>query len=453
MKRPELKLPRPRLPRLDPARLVPRRLPLPPGLARRFGRGAPPEEEQGGDRDDDADGVPAYLRPTFVQRNAALLAVVAAYLAFFAVVGGTVLYLVLNEKAILEAEKERRPSVVIERLQPEIVRRGDGAEESAPDGETTETAEAEDATPDAGQARTAADETGDAARDADADTGDPAEGGDRYAGLLTPHPDPALIEESPSGPLPRIGPDGRKPWRVYSRPYNKLTDRPRIAVVVSDVGIAEETTDQAIGLPGAVTLALAPYARNLADVVQRARDAGHEVLLTLPMEPNDYPRSDPGPYALLTSLDRAENMKRLEWVLGRATGYIGLASYQAGAFGNAPRLLSPVMKALSDRGLVYLETRPRDVGTALTAAGRAGAPHAAVDIVADADLTRATILRRLNEAEVLANAQGTAIVMIHPYPMAMARVQRWAESLDAEGPKLSPLSAVIEARMTGGAGG
>ena len=41
------------------------------------------------------------------------------------------------------------------------------------------------------------------------------------------------------------------------------------------------------------------------------RRAGHEVLIGLPMEPADYPRRDPGPQTLLTSLDAAENLKRL----------------------------------------------------------------------------------------------------------------------------------------------
>ena len=102
--------------------------------------------------------------------------------------------------------------------------------------------------------------------------------------LLTPAPDPALIEESPSGPLPKVGADGRTPWRVYSRPHNALETRPQIAVVVTEVGVSNSTTEEAIRLPGPVTLAFAPYARDLSNQIEQARSAGHEVLLTLPME-------------------------------------------------------------------------------------------------------------------------------------------------------------------------
>ncbi|HEX9808716.1 MAG TPA: divergent polysaccharide deacetylase family protein, partial [Alphaproteobacteria bacterium] len=36
---------------------------------------------------------------------------------------------------------------------------------------------------------------------------------------IMPAPDPALIERTGVGPLPRVSPDGRKPWRVYARPF------------------------------------------------------------------------------------------------------------------------------------------------------------------------------------------------------------------------------------------
>src|SRR3954471_18062908 len=43
--------------------------------------------------------------------------------------------------------------------------------------------------------------------------------------------DPALIENSPQGPLPRIADDGRKPMAAYAAPA--LNGKFRIAIVVS----------------------------------------------------------------------------------------------------------------------------------------------------------------------------------------------------------------------------
>src|SRR5690606_26235893 len=54
---------------------------------------------------------------------------------------------------------------------------------------------------------------------------------------LTPAPIPELVEDSAVGPLPRIGPGGREPWRAYARPFAEASTRPRIAVVISNLGL------------------------------------------------------------------------------------------------------------------------------------------------------------------------------------------------------------------------
>ena len=430
MKAPKLKNP---LPAGDAGALMARLKALPGTLTARIRRLRGKEAAGAGEDDEateaedalaaaDDDDIPAHLRPTFFDKHGQKIALAGAYFLFFASLGGTALYLTLNEEAILEAEKARRPSLTVETLKPEIVRL---------DGETEE-----DGTPAAGRTAEAGDGAaqGQAEARAEGQADGQAEGeAEEEVALLTPHPDPALIEESPTGPLPIIDADGRMPWRVYSRPANALETRPRIAVVVTEVGIADDTTAQAIGLPGPVTLAA-------------ARDEGHEVLLTLPMEPRDFPRSDPGPYALMTTLDEEANLERLNWILSRVTGYIGVANYQGTAFTADERSLRPIMTALGQRGLVYFDTREDPTSGAPRTAEIAGAPSTAADVVADEELSRAAILRKLNEAEVIAKAKQTAVVLIRPYPMAMSRVGSWAQDLEEKGLVLAPLSAVIRAR-------
>jgi len=385
---------------------------------------------------DDDDGIPSYLKQTFSERHGQKIALIGAYLVFLIAIGGTALYLILNEEALLEAEKERRPSLTIEELRPEIVRIDEAPEED----EATAEASGEPANDGAGEP------TGDPTGDP---TGEPSGEPEEELAMLAPHPDPALIEDSPTGPLPIIGADGRMPWRVYSRPHNALETRPQIAVVITDLGVADATTEQAIKMPAPITLAFAPYGRKLPLHIALARENGHEVMLTLPMEPRDFPRSDPGPYALMTSLDQDANMERLNWILSRATGYIGVTNYQGTAFTANQRSLRPIMTALAQRGLIYFDTREDPTIAAARTAEIAGAPATAADVVGDDDLTRAGILRKLGEAEVVANAQKTAVLLIRPYPVVMGRVRSWAEGLEEKGIVLAPLSAVIRARAGG----
>lgn len=431
-------------------------------MARVRGKAAnAPDRMPDADGDDDDDDIPAHLKPTFLERHGQRVALAAGYFLFVAAIAGTGLYLWLNEEAILEAEKARRPSILVEDLRPEIVRIGADGEKASPEkttaagtdgqsggGDQEAVADPDASEPQADKAETTAEAEQAPVESTEAPETAGAEQAAEDVALLAPHPDPALLEDSPTGPLPRIATDGREPWRVYSRPFNALESRPRIAVVMTDVGIADDTTAQAIAMPGPVTLAMASYSRKLTEYIAAARDRGHEVLLTLPMEPRDYPRSDPGPYALMTTIDDAANMERLHWVLSRATGYIGVANYQGSAFTANDMALRPIMTSLADRGLVYFDTLEDATSAAPRIATSVGMPAATADVVADDTLSRAAILRKLNEAEVIAKARKTAIVLVRPYPMSIARVQSWAKDLQSRGIVLAPLSAVIRARAS-----
>src|SRR5262249_41642783 len=96
---------------------------------------------------------------------------------------------------------------------------------------------------------------------------------------LAPAPDSALVEASPIGPLPKIGPDGRQPWQVYARPFNAPDNKPLVAVLVTGLGLSSATTEAAIAkLPPEITLSFSPYAEKLGDWLTAARAAGHEAL-------------------------------------------------------------------------------------------------------------------------------------------------------------------------------
>ena len=58
----------------------------------------------------------------------------------------------------------------------------------------------------------------------------------------------------------------------------------------------------------------------------RRAQLGHEVLLEVPMEPFDFPDSDPGPHTLRAGEDEDANIERLNWALSRFTGYAGVTN-------------------------------------------------------------------------------------------------------------------------------
>ena len=256
--------------------------------------------------------------------------------------------------------------------------------------------------------------------------------------------DPALIENTAEGPLPRIGDDGRKPMIAYAAPA--AAGKMRIAIVIGGLGISAEKTSQALaGLPPGVTLGFLPYAGDVQRWVGEARRLGHEVLLQVPMEPFDFPDSDPGPHTLRSGLDEESNTDRLTWALTRFTGYVGVTNLLGGRFLSDPNSLSPVMTFLTRRGLLFF-----DDGTAAQSAGsdvalRVGAPFARANQNIDSIQSAAEIDRHLSSLEDEARAHGSAIGSGYLYPVTVQRVAGWAHGLSGRGFVLVPISAMMDA--------
>ena len=272
----------------------------------------------------------------------------------------------------------------------------------------------------------------------------PLPGAPAAAVTLVPAPVPGLVEDSRNGPLPRIAQDGRKPWQVYARPFPATDKRPRIAIVMSDLGLSGVTTGNALAkLPPGITLAFLPYAERLDDWVERARTKGHEVMLSVPMEPLNYPRDDPGPNALLTMLGPDRNMERLEWSLGKAVGYVGITSTTGSKFTANPAAMQPVIDALKARGLLLVDARANPKSVAGPLANLAGVPRALGDRIIDRDLSRGAIDDQLRELEELAKTNGAAVGFASPYPTTIERLNLWMTALADRGIALAPVSAVV----------
>ena len=262
---------------------------------------------------------------------------------------------------------------------------------------------------------------------------------------LAPAPQPDLVAEGPEGPLPVIAPDGRMAWQVYSRPFQAADpDTPRIAIVIGGLGLSQAATESAIQqLPGAVTLAFVPYARDLEGWIAQARAAGHEVLLELPMEPFDYPNNDPGPHTLLTTIDADENLQRLDWLLSRFTGYVGVTSFMGAKFTTSADSMEPILAELNDRGLLYLDSKSSRNSVASDIASELELPSVTSNRFIDRVASRVAIDARLFELERIAKSSGSAVGIGFPYPVTIERVSQWAIALRRKRYALAPLSAVV----------
>lgn len=380
------------------------------------------EELEDDDDDDDEDGEEGEKRPG--GRRRLIIIAAAAVIGLGAAGGGAWFFLAGDDQAPMAKRDHRGPIAVLE-LQPR---------ESAltpPAGGGLNAIAAKDQGPGAGVMVPATT----LAAFGNIPAAEPAE-------PLSGVPDPGLIENDT---LPKVGDDGRLPWQVYARPHDAKDDRPRIAIIISGMGLSQAATRAAIKrLPGSVTLAFDPYATDLEGWVSRARQAGHEVLVSLPMEPEGFPLKDPGPYALLTSLDAQENIRRLDFVLGRLPGYVGVISDMGSKFRASDSHVRPVLEALKGRGLMFVDGGAAKGNLAPKIATEIGLPRAISNIDLVNVSSRTAIDQRLAELEGIVRQQAFAVAIAAPYPATLERLAAWAATLEAKKLTLVPISALAD---------
>ncbi len=257
----------------------------------------------------------------------------------------------------------------------------------------------------------------------------------------------SLSESGPYGPLP-IAFENRRPWQVYGRAYGRDSDTPRVAIVLTHFGLGTRASADAISrLPADVTFAFSPYGRNLQSSVNDARAMGHEVLVMVPMEPRNYPASDPGPHTLLAAATAEQNIDRLHFVLSRFQTFVGLVVEMGSKFTTEADAVRPIMADLGRRGILFLDTSPRRTSTTRALAAEYEVLQSNSDMFIDNNPTTDEIDRYLENLEQIARRQGTAIGIGRlTYAATVERVTAWAEHLSERGIELASLSAVIDRR-------
>ena len=270
----------------------------------------------------------------------------------------------------------------------------------------------------------------------------PGGGGARYVNGNAVS-DLTLTDETPQGSVPRIGDDGRMPLTAFGAAFNAKETRPKIAIVLMGVGISSSGTSLALSrLPAQIAFAFVPFGLDVQSLVDQTRGKGHEVLLEVPMEPFDFPDSDPGPNPLLAAAAPQENEKRLYMSLSKMTGYVGVTNLMGGRFLGENAAVEPLLGVLAKRGLMFFDSGQNANSVATTAARHAGTANARANVVLDSIQTPDAIDMQLQELEAQARQNGSAIGTASLYVVSIDRIAEWAVGLESRGFVLAPLTAV-----------
>jgi polysaccharide deacetylase 2 family uncharacterized protein YibQ len=258
---------------------------------------------------------------------------------------------------------------------------------------------------------------------------------------------PFVVERDPSVPdndvsaRPR---DDAPTWLRNAVASAYADERPIIAIVLDDLGLNRRNTAAVNDLPAPLTLAFLPYAGRIEAQTQAAHDAGHELMLHMPMEP--LGSEWPGPDALTTKIDQGEFIKRLLKNLDRFDGFVGINNHMGSKLTADSSRMEAVMQELRKRDVLFLDSKTSARSVAGHVAGELGVPNTTRDIFLDNVINIESIKRQLELTERVARQTGSAVAIGHPHGSTIEALRQWLPTLEDRGFALAPISAVVARR-------
>jgi polysaccharide deacetylase 2 family uncharacterized protein YibQ len=241
------------------------------------------------------------------------------------------------------------------------------------------------------------------------------------------------------------------PKAVPSKPLARLPvlpgdQPPLVAIILDDIGYDRQMAAQFLELDAPLTLSVLPYGPFSQQLAAQARAMGHEIMLHLPMEPNEYPQVNPGPGALLSHMSPDEMIAQLQADLLQFPGLKGVNNHMGSAMSTSPERMRQIFSILKKRGLYYVDSRTTAETVARPSAHLLQLPFAERDIFIDHFEDAGFIQGQLKKLIQRARRQGYAVGIAHPHVVTLTVLKQFLPQLKTQ-VELVPASMVIESVM------
>lgn len=236
--------------------------------------------------------------------------------------------------------------------------------------------------------------------------------------------------------IPRTPREGYDPLRHEKGPL--------VAIIVDDLGADLALMQAFLDLQLNITAAILPNVPHARAVAELAHADGREVLLHIPMEPQDYPAIDPGENALLVALSQAEVQQRLRSYLQTIPWVVGANNHMGSRFTENREGMREVLQILKEQGLFFVDSRTTSDSVAIIEAKKIGIAHAGRDVFLDNDINEEDIRRQIRKLVKIAIAEGSAIGICHPHLETVAALKKEVPSFAAAGVTLVAVSRLVQ---------
>jgi polysaccharide deacetylase 2 family uncharacterized protein YibQ len=240
----------------------------------------------------------------------------------------------------------------------------------------------------------------------------------------------------------------RLPWLalvavLFGPPSAAAEPVPRIAIIIDDLGYQLEAGRRAIALPGPLSFAILPATPRGRVLAETAHRLGKEVLLHLPLQAiAHHDTAEPG----AITLDMSHGVFRVAFAtaLESVPYAIGVSGHRGSLLTRHPGHMQWLMEEIRSRdGLFFVDSFTTSKSIAMQIATETGVPAAKRDVFLDTDRSPLSLAREFERLKNLAQQQGVAVAIGHPYPETLDFLERELPALAGDGFELIPVSEVL----------
>jgi polysaccharide deacetylase 2 family uncharacterized protein YibQ len=222
--------------------------------------------------------------------------------------------------------------------------------------------------------------------------------------------------------------------------------RPRLAVIIDDLGYNLDAGERAVRLPGPVACAILPMTPRAMQLAEDARAHGKDVLLHLPLQA-EQSEAEAEPGGLLLDMSRSQFALAFAADVAAVPHAVGINSHRGSMLTRHPGHMSWLMEEMSARGdLFFVDSYTTPASVALKFALEAGVPAMRRDVFLDPDRKAETLVREFARLKKLSIENGFAVGIGHPYPETLEFLERELPGLEDDGFELISISRMIELR-------
>ncbi len=218
--------------------------------------------------------------------------------------------------------------------------------------------------------------------------------------------------------------------------------RPKIAIIIDDIGYDRRMARRFIDLGIPLTFAVLPRSPHRDSILRIARAEGVEIMVHLPMEPVEYPGISPGPGALYRHMTPEALKRRLIRNLELIPDARGVNNHMGSRLTANRSQMYGILSILKGREVFFIDSR-----TSLRSVGRStakliGLPFAQRDVFLDHEPDLSTIERQIDQLLRVARRHGEAVGIGHPHRATVEALRRTLPRLRDQA-ELVPASRIV----------